>query len=164
MAKSKEEIQALVNEFLGKPQVPQVTEKEREAQCLAILDRLCGPGDETLIGFLFDVAQGQTGRDVHKPDGSLRTVYPNANERLAAARMLRVWHRGLAARSIKVDQTVTHRVKWDPNRLTLAELQALERTHDRASLPSGEIVEAQIVSDPEAAEESENLENPETEE
>lgn len=144
MPKSKEEIQRLVNEFLETPAVPQVTEKEREAQCLALLDRLCGPGDETLIGFLFDVAQGTTGKDVLKGD-RLVTTYPNANERLAAARMLRVWHRGMAARSIKVDQTVTHRVKWDPNRLSLEELQSLERVHEIAALPAGEVVDAELV-------------------
>lgn len=157
-AKSKEEIQALVSEFLGKPQVPKVTEKDREAQCLALLDQVLGPGDETLIGFLFDIAQGTTGRDVLKGD-RLVTTYPNSNERIAAARLLRVWHRGLAARSIKVDQTVTHRVKWDPNRLTLAELEVLERAHDRASLPSGPTVEGEIIQ-----ENSENLEKPESEE
>ena len=155
--KSKEEIQALVNEFLGKREVPQVTEKEREAQCLALLDRLCGPGDETLIGFLFEVAQGTVGKDVLKGD-RLVTVYPNANERLAAARMLRVWHRGMAARSIKVDQTVTHRVKWDPNKLTLTELEAIEAAHARASLPSGQTVEGELLPNPE------NQENPESEE
>lgn len=161
MAKSKEEIQALVAEFLGKPQVPQVTEKEREAQCLALLDHLCGPGDETLIGFLFDVAQGTTGRDVLKGD-RLVTTYPNANERLAAARMLRVWHRGMAARSIKVDHTITHRAKWDPNKLTLAQLQALEAAHEQASLPSGEVVEGELVTP--IQENSENQENPGSEE
>lgn len=154
--KSKEEIQRLVNEFLEKPSVPQVTEKEREAQCLAMLDHLLGPGDETLIGFLFEVAQGTQGKDVLKGD-RLVTVYPSANERLAAARMLRVWHRGLAARSIKVDQTVTHRVKWDPNRLSLAELEALERVHTIAALPAGKEVDGEIV------EPEENLENPESE-
>lgn len=156
MAKSKEEIQALVNEFLGKPQVPQVTEKEREAQCLAMLDRVCGPGDEHLIGHLSEIAGGGVGKDVLKGD-RLVTVYPSAMERMTAMRMLRVWHRGMAARSIKVDQTVTHRVKWDPNRLSLEELQALERAHERASLPSGQTVEGELVPNPE------NLENPESE-
>lgn len=158
--KSKEEIQALVSEFLGSPSAPTVTEKDRESQCLALLDRICGPGDEVLIGFLFDVAQGTTGRDVLKGD-RLVTTYPNANERLAAARMLRVWHRGLAARSIKVDQTVTHRLKWDPNKLTLAQLEALESAHAIAALPSGQTVEGELV--PAKPENSENLENPESE-
>lgn len=161
MAKSKEEIQALVNEFLGKPQTPQVTEKERESQCIAMLDRVCGPGDEHLIGHLAEIAGGGTGRDVVKPDGTMRTVYPSAMERMTAMRMLRVWHRGMAARQIKVDQTVTHRVKWDPNRLSLEELEALERVHDRASLPSGQTVDGEIV---ETTENPGNLENPETEE
>lgn len=157
MAKSREEIQALVNDFLEKPQVPQKTEKEREAQCLALLDRVCGPGDETLIGFLIEVASGAVGRDVIKNDGRIVTVFPTSQERLAATRMLRVWHRGMAARSIKVDQTVTHRVKWNPNKLTLEELEQLARVHDRAALPSGE-TDAEIVEDPE---ETENLESEE---
>lgn len=157
MAKSKEEIQALVNEFLGKPQIPQVTEKEREAQCLAMLDRVCGPGDEHLIGHLAEIAGGGVGKDVLKGD-RLVTVYPSAMERMTAMRMLRVWHRGMAARQIKVDQTVTHRVKWDPNRLSLEQLQALERAHEQAALPSGQTVDGEIVQNPE------NLENPESEE
>lgn len=143
MPKSKEEIQRLVNEFLEKPAVPQVTEKEREAQCLALLDRVCGPGDELLIGHLAEIAGGGVGKDILKGD-RLVTVYPSAMERMTAMRMLRVWHRGLAARSLKVDQTVTHRVKWDPNRLSLEELRSLERVHDRAALPAGE-TDAEIV-------------------
>lgn len=149
MAKSKEEIAQLVNDFLGTPKVPKVTEKEREAQCLALLDQVCGPGDENLIALLYEIAQGSVGKDVLKK-GEIVTVYPTSGERMAAARMLRVWHRGLAARSIKVDQTVTHRVKWDPNKLSLAELESLERVHQRAALPSGEVVDAQIVEAPEA--------------
>lgn len=163
-AKSKEEIQALVNEFLGKPVAPQVTEKDREDQCLALLDRLLGMGDETLIGFLYDIAQGTTGRDVLKGD-RLITTYPNSNERIAAARLLRVWHRGLTARSVKVEQSVTVRHKWDPNKLPLEDLQALERMHERAALPSGQTVEGELVpAKPAIQENSENLENTESEE
>lgn len=154
MAQTKEEIQKLVNDFLERPAVPQVTEKEREAQCLALLDRVCGPGDENLIAFLYDVVQGGGARDVVKHD-HVTTVFPTAGERMAAARMLRVWHRGLAARSVKVDQTVTHRVKWDPNKLSLEELEALERTHQRAALPAGKVVDAEIVETPEDPESEE---------
>lgn len=152
MPKSKEEIQRLVNEFLEKPAVPQVTEKEREAQCLAMLDRVCGPGDEHLIGHLAEIASGGVGKDVLKGD-RLVTVYPSAMERMTAMRMLRVWHRGLAARSLKVDQTVTHRIKWDPNRLSLSQLESLERVHEIAALPAGE-TDAEIVP-PEDDEENE---------
>lgn len=162
--KTKEELARLVADFLETPNVPKVTEKDREARCLAFLDQVCGPGDEILIGHLAEISQGATGRDVLKGD-RLVTVYPSANERTNAARLLRVWHRGLAQRSVKVDQTITHRVKWDPDRLSLQELEQLEATHARAALPEGRTVDAEFseTADPiqEKAENQGNSENPE---
>lgn len=134
----------MVADFISQPaSTPNVTEKEREAANLAFLDQICGPGDQVLSGFLFEIAQGSNGRDVVKGD-RLVTVYPSANERTNAARLLRVWHRGLAQRSLKVDQTVTHRLKWDPNKLTLEQLEALQKAHEQAALPSGDTVDGKF--------------------
>lgn len=160
---TKEELARLTQAFLAEPATPTVTEKDREAQCLAFLDRICGTGDEVLGGFLFEIGQGGTGREVVKGDRVV-TLYPSANERTNAIRMLRVMHRGLAQRAVKVEHTHEHRHKWDPGKLTLAQLEALETAHAVAALPAGETVDAEFSENPDSPEKPEKLEDPESEE
>lgn len=142
MALSKDELARKVAEFLGQPVSVKFTEAEREDRSQSLLDDLCGPGDEVLAGFLYEIAEGKTGRDVLKND-RIVTVYPSAIEREGAIRMLRVWHRGLAQKQVKIEKTTTHKVKWDPNSLSLEDLNKLE-SMQRKALSAGQTVEGEF--------------------
>lgn len=116
----------------------------------AALERRFGPGSDQLIDVLSKIALGQP--VVVPAEGALgdagvtKTLQPTISEMHAAAMDLLAYQHGRPRQGIDVEVD-DRRQKWNPDALTLTELQEMDRLARKAqapALPSGQVVEGQF--------------------
>lgn len=129
-------------------------EKPTKKQGLEYLDRLFGKDSNRLFDELSDIALGKHTQEVTTLDRNgepkVETSGASWGDRINALKILLEYHQG------KPEKTVNHNVrteapKWNPDALSLEELEQLNRLYKKASVElPGDVVEGEFTEeDPE---------------
>ena len=131
---------------LGKP----MAKRNADKAMLDYLDSKFGKDSKALIDKLAEIASGDLTAVEQTLDrngvAKLETIGPAWSDRIAALKILLEYQQG------KPEKTVNHNVttavrKWDPDKLTLQELEQLSKTLSKAEvkeLDAGEIVDGEL--------------------
>jgi hypothetical protein len=118
--------------------------KKPKRAIVAALEREFGPGSDKLIAVLKKIALGEAFERPGPIPGTVKTEYPSISEMREAAMDLLAYQHGRPRQGVDIEVD-DRRAKWNPDALTLTELQEMDRLARKASapaLPSGQVVDA----------------------
>lgn len=114
------------------------------------LDREFGPNGEGLIDVLKKIALGELTTEAPSGlDGLTKIVRPTVAERTVAAKALLAYQHGMPHSTIDVQVDVEPKKKWNPDALSLAELEQLDRLARKANAPalaSGIVIDGEFTA------------------
>jgi len=105
---------------------------------IAYLENRFGRNSEVLIDRLDRISAGKKVDVETDLPGVVKTLTPTISEMLDATTTLLAYQHGRPSQTVEVDVD-DRREKWAPERLTLQELQEMDRLARKASLPAGTI-------------------------
>lgn len=107
------------------------------------LERQFGPDSAELIEQLKKIALGKRIEVETEIPGVVRLLSPTISEMREACLDLLAYQHGRPRQSVEVEH-VDDRQRWNPDRLSVEELEQFERITKKAQLPEGQIIEGEF--------------------
>lgn len=119
-----------------------LTDEAKELRSQEVLDRLLGAGDEKAYLLLMEIAEGRRSIETVNRFGEPVTRRPSFQDMMTAMGMLMDRHRGRPVQKVQHDIRPPASSKWDPDQLSLEDIQQMRKLAGKAQVVDAEFTES----------------------